>query len=142
MDPRLAALIHDHLTQVACAVALLARSGIARPTSNAAWSGNGLPQSGALQGGARYFKHGFGCAVHMDGRVIDFDFGDAGEINGFNANRLIAFAAAQPVDYRFADAGELKASYVRAVAMRAIVCGAGAQDHLHPAVSVAPVGLP
>jgi hypothetical protein len=51
---------------------------------------------GALPGGVDYYFHGIGCAFTRDGRTVDFNFGPAGEINGFDAWRLWLFAEQDP----------------------------------------------
>ena len=60
----LARLIDDFKGAVRTAVDLLVQSGVPRPHRHlalgcAAW----VKQSGTLEGGVRYFKHGFGCLV-------------------------------------------------------------------------------
>jgi hypothetical protein len=61
-----------------------------------------------LNGGIRYYKHGFGCAVHLPDGGVDFDFGDKGEIDGFAASRLIGFSEGCLDQYRFSSEEELK----------------------------------
>lgn len=42
--------------------------------------------------GGEYFIHGFGCALRLPDRSVDFDFGDDGQIDGFDWSRLLSFA--------------------------------------------------
>jgi hypothetical protein len=37
------------------------------------------------------FPHGYGLSIKTDDFIIDFDFGENGEINGFDTGRLIDF---------------------------------------------------
>lgn len=81
-----------YLSSVSSAVKLLEEAGIVRPDSNTAWASSDIPQTGVLANGVKYFKHGYGCAVHLKGGSVDFDFGEKGEITGFDIWRLIGFA--------------------------------------------------
>ena len=71
MDSRLSALIADYQGKVAEAVAVLENAGYPRPSTDSAWAGAAGPPSGELTPGYRFFKHGFGCAVHGPGWKID-----------------------------------------------------------------------
>ena len=108
MDNRLSALIEDYLASVATAVKLLEQGGIDQPSSNTEWACKGIPQTGVLPGGVKYFKHGYGCSVHLKGGAVDFDFGEKGEINGFDTWRLAGFAEGRLALYGFASEKELK----------------------------------
>jgi hypothetical protein len=103
MNNQLAMLISDYQTSVAAAVALMQRSGITRPPTNWAWVGTDIPKRGELEGGVRYFKHGYGCAVSLPTGTVDFDFGAHGDIHGFDAWRLAGFAGDKLSAYGFAD---------------------------------------
>ena len=92
MDSRLKQLIDNYLDSVRVAVALLEEAGIPRPASDRAWATNGISGTGALRGGATYRKHGYGCKVHLASGSVDFDFGRAGQIDGFDRWRLADFA--------------------------------------------------
>jgi hypothetical protein len=120
MDPRLSKLIADYQVRVAEAVAVLEKAGYPRPSSDSAWAGADGPPLGELTPGYHFFKHGFGCAVHGPGWKLDFDFGECGQIDGFDPSRLKGFAAErldvyelqsdEEIDDLFAearDAGEL-----------------------------------
>ncbi|MEX9912559.1 DUF6896 domain-containing protein [Providencia huaxiensis] len=108
MDSRLRDLINDYLKRVSEAMELMKLSGFELPISNNAWAGNSIPQSGELHSGIRYFKHGYGCAVHLRTGTIDFDFGEHGEFNGFDFWRLSGFAKDNLSQYGFQTPDELK----------------------------------
>lgn len=104
MNRKLAALISDYQAHVKSAVALLQESGIPMPASDTDWAFNGIEQTGTLVDGSPYFKHGYGCMVRLSsGRAVDFDFGEQGQFDGFDAGRLAHFAGLKLVDYGFAD---------------------------------------
>lgn len=108
MHYQLANLIYDYQASVKTAVDLMERSGIPRPPTNTDWIGTDISQSGELEGRVRYFKHGYGCAVSLPTGRVDFDFGEQGEINGFDVWRLAGFADARLPEYGFADEDALK----------------------------------
>lgn len=108
MDSRLSKLITDYQASVQRAVELMAASGIARPASNTEWVGLDIPQIGELSGRIPYFKHGYGCAVHLLGAAVDFEFGLNGEIDGFSASRLIGYAGVRLGGYGFSSEAELQ----------------------------------
>jgi hypothetical protein len=92
MDPRLSLLIQDYLSSVSSAVRLMIEGGIALPASNRDWAKNNVAPEGLLPGAVTYVKHGYGCAVHLPGALVDFDFGANGETTGFDIWRLQSFA--------------------------------------------------
>ena len=108
MDPRLKHLIDEYLGAVRTAVALLAEVGIPRPASDHAWVTNGIPGTGALRDGAIYRKHGYGCEVHLASGSVDFDFGRAGQINGFDVWRLADFAGDRLAAFGFKSRDDLE----------------------------------
>lgn len=85
------------------------------------WACNGIPQTGLLPGEVKYFKHGYGCAVHLRGGTVDFDFGEKGETDGFDAWRLCAFAEGTLRQYEFHSEEELVACFKAEVAAGSIV---------------------
>jgi hypothetical protein len=115
MDSRLSTLVSDYQAAVRQAVELLVASGIERPTSNDSWAGLDIPHRGELNGQIRYFKHGYGCAVRFPSNAVDFDFGSNGEIDGFDAWRLVGFAGTRLGAYGFSSEAELKATFTAAV---------------------------
>src|SRR5688500_12495031 len=100
MDPRLMELIKAYQARVLDAVHCLERAGSGRPASNTEWVGMAVPR-GELVPGYQFHKHGFGCAVRGPDWSVDFDFGDHGEIDGFDLSRLKAFAAQRIDRYGF-----------------------------------------
>jgi hypothetical protein len=114
MDPRLSNLIVDYQAKVAEAVAVLEKAGYPRPSSDAAWAGADGPPHGELKPGYHFFKHGFGCAVHGPGWKLDFDFGEGGQIDGFDPSRLKAFAAGRLERYGLGSEKEVDDLYARA----------------------------
>ena len=108
MNNQLAILISDYQASVGAAVDLMQRSGIPRPLTNRDWVGTDIPHRGELEGGVRYFKHGYGCAVSLPTGTVDFDFGAHGEISGFDIWRLASFAGNKLSEYGFADEDAIK----------------------------------
>jgi hypothetical protein len=115
MDPRLRNLIDDYLASVATAVRLLGDSGFDMPNSNVAWACNGAQHVGELNGGVKYFKHGYGCRVSLPTGEVDFDFGDRGQVDGFDAWRLASFAEDRLLEYQFASEEEVNAAFAAAI---------------------------
>src|SRR5579863_3535448 len=115
MDSRLAKLIADYQSRVSDAVAMLGEAGIPRPASNTEWAASDAPEQGSLTDGFTYHKHGFGCAVAGPSWGVDFDFGDKGEIDGFDIWRLCAFARERLSEYGFESDEEIELA-VRRVA--------------------------
>ncbi|TFY87161.1 hypothetical protein DYL59_19470 [Pseudomonas kairouanensis] len=121
MNNQLAILISDYQANVASAVDMMQRSGIPRPLTDTDWVVTDIPQRGELEGGVRYFKHGYGCAVHLPTGTVDFDFGAQGEINGFDAWRLAGFAGDRLSAYGFADEDALTECFKAEAAAGALV---------------------
>ena len=112
MDPRLLSLIRDYQAAVARAVAAMEASGIPRPESDVEWTGYDIPQRGQFADGAQYFAHGFGCAVQLPDTTVDFDFGDEGQIDGFDWTRLAQFAGSKlSAEYGIDGESELRGLY-------------------------------
>ncbi|WP_428992140.1 DUF6896 domain-containing protein [Luteibacter yeojuensis] len=93
MNRQLFLLIESYIGAVARAVVLLRNAGVPMPESNAQWAASRLPTGIVLSDNARFRKHGYGCEVEGPGWKVDFDFGDHGEINGFDNWRLRRFQA-------------------------------------------------
>jgi hypothetical protein len=121
MNNQLAILISDYQASVGTAVDIMHRSGIPRPLTNMDWVGTDIPQRGELEGGVRYFKHGYGCAVSLPTGTVDFDFGAHGEIGGFYAWRLASFAGDKLSEYGFADEDALTECFKAEVAAGSLV---------------------
>jgi hypothetical protein len=114
MDPRLSHIIADYQMRVAEAVALLERAGYARPSSDSGWEAMEGPALGELAAGYRFFKHGFGCAVRGPGWKVDFDFGEAGQVDGFEPARLKEFIAGHLDQYGIHAEHEIDQMFARA----------------------------
>ncbi len=111
MATALRQLIADYQAAVATAVRQLCDElHLEPPASDIDWACNNIPQRGTLSDGARYFKHGYGCAVKYTGGSVDFDFGPHGEITGFDAFRLWSFAQSRHADYGFPSEAALAAA--------------------------------
>jgi hypothetical protein len=121
MDNHLARLISDYQASVRAAVELMQQSGIPRPATNTDWAIADIPQRGELKGGIPYFKHGYGCAVRLPSGAVDFDFGEHGEIDGFDAWRLIGFAGSRLSEYGFAGEISFNECFKAAVAAGSLV---------------------
>lgn len=121
MNNQLAILIRDYQASVGAAMDMMQRSGIPRPSTNSDWVGTDIPQHGELEGGVRYFKHGYGCAVSLPTGTVDFDFGAHGEIGGFDVWRLASFAGDKLSEYGFADEDALKECFEAEVAVGSLM---------------------
>lgn len=101
MNENLYCLIVEFQNNVRTALKLMYRSGIKMPSSSYEWIKYAIPASGELDGGIKYYKHGAGCLVELNSGNIDFDFGEHGEIGGFNSWRLTCFAGKNITAYGF-----------------------------------------
>ena len=73
--------------------AVAAHLNVELPISNTDWTGIDSDQLGTTPCGIKYFIHGYGIAM-SDGNIkVEFDLGDEGQINGFDAWRLGSFVA-------------------------------------------------
>jgi hypothetical protein len=115
MNQQLKSLIESYLSAVNEAIELLVASGIALPKSNTEWAISGINQRGELKNGIKYFKHGYGCAVHLSSGPVDFDFGPKGEYNGFDEWRLWGFLQNSKLPKFFKSESELKQEFRRAI---------------------------
>lgn len=116
MDKNLEKLITEFQSRVRDAVALMYRSGMKMPHTLFAWLRADIPGTGILDGGIKYFKHGAGCEVRLETGSIDFDFGDSGEIDGFDLWRLKNFTRDQLPCFGFDSEEEIEQSFNAAVA--------------------------
>ena len=101
MDKQLAQLISDYQSAVGAAVLQMSNSDIEMPSSRDAWLDLDIPALGELNSGIRYYKHGYGCKVHLSEGEVDFDFGREGQIDGFDEWRLWNFCQGRPNTYDF-----------------------------------------
>jgi hypothetical protein len=81
--------------QVLAVSTLSDRLGIPKPASNREWpfvaNKHGINRR-CKRDGIAIYSHGYGVELKFDGRTIDFDWGDNGEPDGFDAWRLTKFA--------------------------------------------------
>jgi hypothetical protein len=63
----------------------------------------------------RYFRHGYGCAVELHTGKVDFDFGEKGEIDGFDLWRLSRLADGRLASFGFGSEKELERAFDEAV---------------------------
>jgi hypothetical protein len=95
MHPTFHQQISAYLAAVADRLSLLQREqGILPPNSNVEWTTNRMCKVGTLSGGVKFVKHGYGCRFEGGGETVDFDFGERGEFNGFDAWRLSEYYGA------------------------------------------------
>jgi hypothetical protein len=110
MDRRLWNLIKDYQRRVADAVAMLEAAGIPRPSSTTSWVESHDFGRMSLPDGFQAYKHGFGCSVDGPEWGVDFDFGESGQIDGFDAWRLYDFARRRLREYEFSSEEEIKSA--------------------------------
>lgn len=122
MNRQLAHLISDYQKGVNTALHLLQQSGIQLPLTCVDWADSDIPGHGELEGGIRYYKHGYGCAVSLPTGEVDFDFGEKGEIDGFDLWRLSRFAETRLAEYGFETMAALEKSFVDAANLGSLVC--------------------
>lgn len=109
MDIRLEELISSYQKAVAECVELLREAGAKSPRFAYEWTLMDFPKTGTLADGREYLCHGIGCRVRSQkGRVVDFDFGKDGEINGFNHSRLQCYMGSSPLKFGFNSHDEMK----------------------------------
>jgi hypothetical protein len=132
MNQLLASLIKAFQSAVAEAVLLMEKSGISRPLTNTAWVEAEHQQSGILLNGVRYYKHGYGCSVHLPQGVVNFDFGENGEIDGFDCNRLIEFAGTHSSDFGSVAKEEIEQAYAQALQEGLIIASPYINHYVHP----------
>lgn len=116
MDRNLDRLITEFQSRVRDAVALMYRSGMPMPRSSFAWLRAEVPGIGILDGGVKYFKHGAGCEVRLETGAVDFDFGDNGEIDGFDLWRLTKFCRESLPCFGFDSEEQIEQSFNAALA--------------------------
>jgi hypothetical protein len=103
MKTELRQLIEAYQTKAAELIPRLSKAlGFNLPVNNSEWAGLDIPHRGKTPDGLEYFKHGYGVAIKYEGGVIDVDFGDKGEYDGFDAWRI----------FRFAEESKLSTPYV------------------------------
>ena len=131
MNQQLESLIKAFQGAVAEAISLMEESGISRPLTNTAWVEAGHQQSGILRNGVRYYKHGYGCSVHLPSGVVSFDFGENGEIDGFDCNRLIEFAGTHSSAFGSVAREEITRAYEQALQKGLIIASPYINHYVH-----------
>lgn len=90
---------------------MLQADGIPRPASDLDWATNDVRGRVTLPNGITYFKHGTGCRFDGPGCRVDFDFGQEGQIDGFDVDRLCDFFRRnKPVKYGFKSGDEIESA--------------------------------
>ncbi|WP_413144048.1 DUF6896 domain-containing protein [Burkholderia cepacia] len=107
MSDKFRRLIIEYKNAILESLVVMQRSGIRMPASSYDWVYMEIPMVGELEGGGCYRKHGVGCDVNLPEKSVDFDFGENGEIDGFDAWRLAEFAGMNLRKYGFNTAEEL-----------------------------------
>ena len=108
MNENLYRLIVNFQDSVQVALKLMHRSGIQMPSSSYGWIKSDMPILGELEGGVKYYKHGAGCRVELNSGTVDFDFGEQGEVGGFNSWWLANFAGKNLKAYGFRNYNEVE----------------------------------
>ena len=89
MDSELLQIIRQYQADVLELVPKLAQHlEVDLPVTNIEWSISGIENRGTTADGMKYFKHGYGVALQTNQISVDVDFGDEGQINGFDAWRI------------------------------------------------------
>lgn len=87
-------LIHEYQANVQEVVELFEHyKNLKQPHHPLEWSFSGISKSGYLDPERQisYFLHGYGCCVTRPSSKIDWDFGEKGQIDGFDVCRLHHF---------------------------------------------------
>ena len=112
MDDRLKSIIYDYQNAVSKSIGILESNNIKRPASPIDWvSDRTFSGMGEFKDGTKYFKHGFGCSIKTPDFSVDFDFGDNGEINGFDLSRLENFTKGKLHNYSISNSEELNSLF-------------------------------
>lgn len=129
MDNKLESLIDDYLVAVAQVVAALVDYGVCeRPLSRTNWITNGMDIKGELGNAGTYQKRGYGCIVDYQGLVIDFEFGEQGESDGFDIAKLISYLDLNGRKNPFSTPKALNAAFKEAILEQSIT---GAENSLY-----------
>ncbi|WP_317418757.1 MULTISPECIES: DUF6896 domain-containing protein [unclassified Morganella (in: enterobacteria)] len=122
MNKNLYHLIVEFQNNVRAALKLMYRSGIKMPSSRCEWIQYSIPDSGELDGGIKYYKHGAGCLVKLNSGHIDFDFGERGEAGGFNSWWLTCFAGKNIAAYGFINYDDIAEHLNKALSDGELIC--------------------
>lgn len=122
MDSRLESLIDAYLVAVAQVVAALVDYGVCeRPLSRTNWITNGMDIKGNLGTTGSYQKRGYGCLVDYQGLVIDFEFGEQGESDGFDSAKLLSYLDLNGRKNPFENTTALGVAFKQAIQEKSIV---------------------
>jgi hypothetical protein len=94
---------------------ILDHLGVTSPSSNFEWATLKVPGKGVTPCGKKYRKHGFGIEITYEDGVIDFDFGENGDIDGLDAWFLYDFAVSTGFSIPYIDGREIKNELEEAV---------------------------
>jgi hypothetical protein len=98
--------------------------GIRKPESNSDWTGIKIPDDVLARinsNGIKIYKHGYGLSYRDDKLFIDFDFGETGQTNGFDAHRLLNFANQNNISIPFKSLDEIRHEIEKAIQAQEIV---------------------
>jgi hypothetical protein len=115
MDESLRQLIDQYRSAVRHAIHLMLGAGIRLPETNMRWVSQQIPSPYPLAGEGVLRKHGFGCEVRWSGGSVDFDFGENGEVDGFDEWRLWKYCQSNTYGSMFSTEADLKAAVQEAV---------------------------
>lgn len=85
------------------------------PSSANSWGKTNFPVEGNLKGGISYYKHGAGCKVKLPSGTVDFDFGEMGEIDGFDDWKLQQYIEPLLPAFGFTTTKDVELSFDQAV---------------------------
>ncbi|MCB6182354.1 hypothetical protein LIN78_02140 [Leeia sp. TBRC 13508] len=121
MDQRLAVLIKDYLADVATAIRILETCGFRRPQTNIQWAFSPRPRLNGLAKSFSLRKHGIGLECQMGEINVDFDFGLNGEINRFDAWKLVDYVRNNPGKYELRTENEIRDCVAEGIASGEII---------------------
>jgi hypothetical protein len=135
MLERLVILIHEYQARVLEAAALFQKYKGIDPLSLMYWRQSGLAIEGFIdpERSIEYGFHGIGCWVNLPSGEVDWDFGQEGRLDGFDAWRLWRFAEDGTDKFpEFKRKETLDEAFSHAVA-HGIICAPfkGRQDNLY-----------
>ena len=116
MNPQLREAINLYIESCQSLFSQLAKDlGIELPITAQDWAALSIEQSGVSSSGIKYRKHGYGVAMRQSNRVVDFDLGKEGQLNGVDPWKLFYFAEGNDVPLPYASTGELKEEFTSLV---------------------------
>jgi hypothetical protein len=116
VNPKLRTAIVEFNAAQRHVVAELERVGVKRPASSTTWAAMREEARRVADSADLWIRpHGVGLSFRDSKWTIDFDFGKTGEIDGFDAHRLVAFARANSIGVEFGDDDEMRRLLAEAV---------------------------